>query len=64
MNFLDYITEITLLKFSEEVGDGFILTDLIIIYTRFGSSKPSVSLVITTIACLTRETSGIIEKNY
>ena len=43
MNFPDYIKEITLQKCSEGVGDRFILTDLVIIYTRFGSSKPSVS---------------------
>ena len=47
---------------SKGVGDGFILTDLIIIYTRFGSSQPPVSLEITTIASLTRNTSTITSK--
>ena len=49
-------------KVSEGVGDRFVLTDLEIIYTRFGCSKPPVSLEITTIASLTRETSAIIPK--
>ena len=35
-------------KVSEGVGDRFILTDLKIIYTRFGSSQPPVSLEIAT----------------
>ena len=47
---------------SKGVGDGFILTDLVIIYTRFGSSQPPVSLEITTIASLTRNTSTITSK--
>ena len=62
MNFPDYITEIILQKFSEGVGDRFIMSDLLIIYTCFGSREPSVSLEITTIASLTRETSAIIPK--
>ena len=49
-------------KVYDGVGDRFILTDLVIIYTRFGSSQPSVSLKITTIASLTRETSSIVPK--
>ena len=49
-------------KVIEGVGDRFILTDLVIIYTGFGSSYPPVSLEITTIASLTRETSAIIRK--
>ena len=39
-----------------------ILTDLVIMYTRFGNSQPPVSLEITTIASLTRETSAMILK--
>ena len=35
-------------KVSEGIGDRFILTKLKIIYTRFGSSQPPVSLQITT----------------
>ena len=62
MNFPDYITEIILQKFSEGVGDRFIMSELLIIYTCFGSREPSVSLEITTIASLTRETSAIIPK--
>ena len=46
-------------KVSQGVGDRFILTDSVIIYTRFGSSQPPVSLEMTTIASLTRETSAI-----
>ena len=49
-------------KVSEGVGDRFILTDLAIIYTRFGSSQPPVSLEITTIAFPSSETSAIIPK--
>ena len=40
------------------LGDRYILTD----YIRFGSSQPPVSLEITTIASLTRETLAIIPK--
>ena len=49
-------------KVSEGVGDRFILTDFVIIYTRFGSIQSLVSLEITTIASLTREISVIIPK--
>ena len=49
-------------KVSERVGDRFTLADLVIIYTRFGSSQPPVSLEITTTASLTRDTSTIIPK--
>ena len=49
-------------KGSVGLGDRFILTDFLIIYTRFGSSQPPVSLEITTIASLIRETSAIIPK--
>lgn len=44
------------------VGDRFILTDLVIVYTRFGSSQSTVSLEITNIASLTRVTSAILPK--
>ena len=43
-------------KVSEGIGDRFILTDLVIIYTLFGSSQSPVFLEITTITFLTRET--------
>ena len=52
----------SLQKVSEEAGDRFILTDLVIIYTRLGSSQSQVSLEIETTASLTRETSAIIPK--
>ena len=39
-------------------GDRYILMD----YIRFGSSQPPVSLEITTIASLTRETLAIVPK--
>ena len=37
-------------KVSEGVGDRFMLTDLVIIYTLFGRIQPSVSLEVTIIA--------------
>ena len=45
------------------VGDRFILTDLVIIYTRLGTIQPPVFLKITTITSLTREMSVIRKKN-
>ena len=59
---LCYRNYITKILQKEGVGDRFILLDLVITYTSFGSSKPSVSLEITNIASLTRETSTIIPK--
>ena len=47
-------------NFSEGVGDRFILTDLVIIDTVFGSSQSPVFLEITTIAFLTRKMSVTI----
>ena len=39
----------SIIEVFDGVGDRFILTDLVIIYTRYGSSQPPVSLEITTI---------------
>ena len=47
-------------KVSEGVDKKFISTDLVIIYTRFGRSKPPVCLEISTIASSTNGTSAII----
>ena len=44
-----------LLKVSNGVGDKFILTDLVIIYNRFGSSQPPISLEIKTSAIIPKK---------
>ena len=44
------------------VGDRFILTDSVIVNTRFGSSQSTISLEITNITSLTRVTSAILPK--
>ena len=45
------------------VGDRLIITDLVIIHTRFGSNQLPFSLQITTIASRTREMSAITPKH-
>ena len=77
MNFQDFLFEVNaksnasdltvpksspLQRVSEGVGDRFVLTDLVIIYTCFGSSRSPVSFETTAIVSLTRETSAMIPK--
>ena len=61
MDLTEFRNQVHYRKF-DGVGDRFILTDLVIIYTFFGSSQPPVSLEITTIISLTKETSATIPK--
>ena len=62
MPWISQNSESSPLQVSEGVCDRFILADIVIIYTCFGSSQTIVSLKVTTISSLARETSAVIQK--